>query len=198
MFEIHPPGCDFYFAQRPVVNNHVALLQSAIQMFNAARLRGTIEQAKSVLRRCSWRLLDLDVIPTSQVRHRRYGGIQGVSLSQICGSMGRTNDFDRHFHSLDDRLRDRWVSVAMTRSQYIPLPPVNLVRVGDRYFVEDGHHRISVVRALHESAIDAEVSVWDVSGLLPWEKQPALQPIHSARSTPLSRLIDGRSPIDLH
>jgi len=72
---------------------------------------------------------------------------------------------------LDDRLRDRWVSVAMTRSQYIPLPPVNLVQVGDRYFVEDGHHRISVARALGESTIDAEVSIWDVSGPLPWEQQ---------------------------
>ena len=172
MFEVHPPGCDFYFTARPIVNNHVALLQRAIQMFNAARLRGTIERVKSVLRRCSWRLLDLDVIQTSQVRHRRYGGIQGVNLSQICGSMGRTNDFDRHFHPLDDRLRDRWVSVAMTRSQYIPLPPVNLVQVGDRYFVEDGHHRISVARALGESTIDAEVSIWDVSGPLPWGQQP--------------------------
>lgn len=173
MFEVHPPGCDFYFAQRPIVNNHVALLQRAIQMFNAARLRGTIERTKCVFRRCSWHLLDLDVIPTSQVRHRRYGGIQGVSLSQICGSMGRTGDFDHHFHPLDDRLRDRWVSVAMTRSQFISLPPVNLVQVGDRYFVEDGHHRISVARALGESTIDAEVSVWEVSGPLPWEKQPS-------------------------
>ncbi|HSN74547.1 MAG TPA: transcriptional regulator, partial [Anaerolineae bacterium] len=97
-----------------------------------------------------------------------------------CGSMGRTGDFDHHFHPLDDRLRSRWISVAMARRQFIPLPPVSLVQVGACYFVQDGHHRISVARALGESAIDAEVIVWDVSGPLLWEPQPVLRPVLQA------------------
>ena len=63
----------------------------------------------------------------------------------------------------------------MACSQDVPLPPVSLVQVGGCYFVEDGHHRISVARALGETVIDAEVTVWDVSGPLPWEKRPALR-----------------------
>jgi hypothetical protein len=130
-----------------------------------------------VLRRRAWRLLDLDLVPPSQVRGRRYGGIQSVAISQICGSMGRSGDFDHCFHPLDDRLRSRWVNIALARCQFVPLPAVSLVQVGACYFVEDGHHRISVARALGESAIDAEVTVWEVSGPLPWEPQPTLRPV---------------------
>ena len=55
-----------------------------------------------------------------------------------------------------------------------------LVKVGDKYFVLDGHHRISVAKALGQESIEAEVTVWDVAGPLPWERTtshsaPALQ-----------------------
>jgi hypothetical protein len=38
------------------------------------------------------------------------------------------------------------------------MPPVDLVRVGDIYFVRDGHHRVSVARALGLNDIDANVT----------------------------------------
>lgn len=177
MFDIHPPLCDFYLAEPSTASSHAVLLHSALHLFNTARWRSAVERAKSALRRQAWRLLDLDVITPGQVHGRRYAGIQSVAISQIRGSMGRTGDFDRSFHPLDDRLRSRWISVAMSRSQFTPLPPVSLVQVGGLYFVEDGHHRISVARALGESAIDAEVTVWEVHGPLPWEPQVALQPV---------------------
>jgi hypothetical protein len=47
------------------------------------------------------------------------------------------------------------------------LPPVVLVQVGDVYFVRDGHHRISVARALGQLDIEAAVTVWHLSGPLP-------------------------------
>jgi ParB-like chromosome segregation protein Spo0J len=36
------------------------------------------------------------------------------------------------------------------------LPPVELIQV-DGFFVQDGHHRISVAKALGEDYVDAEV-----------------------------------------
>jgi hypothetical protein len=177
MFDIRPPVCDFYLAEPSTAGSHAVLLHSALHLFNTARWRSTVERTKSALRRQAWRLLDLNQVASGQVRGRRYAGIQSVAIGQIRGSMGRTGDFDRSFHPLEDRLRSRWISVAMARSQYVPLPPVSLVQVGRLYFVEDGHHRISVARALGESAIDAEVTVWDVHGPLPWEPQPVLRPI---------------------
>jgi hypothetical protein len=61
----------------------------------------------------------------------------------------------------------RWLSVAAARDQDEVLPPVVLVRVGDVYFVRDGHHRISVALALGQLDIEAEVTIWHVSGRLP-------------------------------
>ncbi len=37
------------------------------------------------------------------------------------------------------------------------LPPVELIQIGHEHFVRDGHHRISVARALGEYDIEAEV-----------------------------------------
>ena len=38
------------------------------------------------------------------------------------------------------------------------MPPVELLKVGDIYFVRDGHHRVSVARALGRADIDAYVT----------------------------------------
>jgi hypothetical protein len=178
MNDLRLNAVDFYAAVSPLESNrHYALCQSALDRFNAARRAAALERIKSVLFGHTRRLLNLGAIPPGQVRGRHYGGIKCVSLDQICGSMNRTGDFDHHFHPLDDRLRDRWVSVAMAQSQDIPLPPVSLVQVGACYFVEDGHHRVSVARALGQTAVEAEVTVWEVHGVLPWERQPAARPV---------------------
>jgi hypothetical protein len=39
------------------------------------------------------------------------------------------------------------------------LPPVELIQVGDVYFVQDGHHRISVAQALGQRDVEARVMV---------------------------------------
>ena len=49
----------------------------------------------------------------------------------------------------------------------VALPPVELIRGGDVYFVRDGHHRISVAAACEAREIDALVTVWEVEGALP-------------------------------
>ena len=38
-----------------------------------------------------------------------------------------------------------------------PLPPISVYRAGREHFVRDGHHRVSVARALGADSIDAEV-----------------------------------------
>jgi hypothetical protein len=163
---------------RPARASHAYLLNQAINQFNQARWDGFIEKAKCALLRRAHALLDLESIPQNQVRARRYGGFTPVLLERICGSVGRAGDFDNRFHPLEDRLRDRWVSIAMARTQNTPLEPVALIQVGACYFVKDGHHRISVARARGEAAIDAEIIIWDVGCNLPWEKQasPSILP----------------------
>ena len=80
------------------------------------------------------------------------------------------------------------MSVAGAQIQGVPLPTVDLIQVGDRYFVRDGHHRISVARTLGRHFIEAEVTVYQMSGPLPWETgcSPAVawsQPVPQASYT---------------
>jgi hypothetical protein len=98
-----------------------------------------------------------------------------VPIRQIRGSEGRSRYFDCDFNPLYDEARGRWLNIARARQQGKNLPPVVLVQVGDIYFVRDGHHRISVARALGQLYIEARVTVWQVIGPLPWDapEQPS-------------------------
>jgi hypothetical protein len=161
----------------PEYTNHVMQFNLALNLFNKARWNSTFEKIKCLIQGCTNTLLDLESIPSNMIRTRHYGGIKPIDLDSIKGTLGRTYDFDLHFHPLDDRIRDRWVSIATARNRNIPLKPVELIQVRDLYFVKDGHHRISVARALGESVIDAEITIWDVCCALPWEKQSITCPV---------------------
>lgn len=86
---------------------------------------------------------------------------QDVEIASIVGSEGRANDFDSAFAPLSLHTRDRWASVARARREGRALPPVLLIKTADGYYVRDGHHRISVARALGEEFIEAEVVSWE-------------------------------------
>jgi hypothetical protein len=117
-------------------------------------------------------LLDLGTVEAQcRVRSRRYAGIQTVPIRQIRGSEGRSQDFDAGFLPLQSHTWRRWVGIAAAREMGTPLPPVKLIRIGDLYFVRDGHHRISVARAMGQEAIEAEVTTCKVDGPLPWERR---------------------------
>ena len=97
------------------------------------------------------------------------GGSCLVPIRQIRGSEGRSMYFDSDFNPRYDRERGRWLNIARARQRGRDLPPVALVRVGDVYFVQDGHHRISVARALGQLEIEARVILWQVCCPLTWE-----------------------------
>jgi len=176
MFEFRPNTFQIDMPDKPKHQDSAMLIQRTVNLFNTSRWKATIEETKNFLFRLDRSLLDLSEIPMHQTHSRHHGGIKPVSIDKICGSMGRCTDFDNRFHPLSDRIRDRWVCIATARLQNVPLPPVSLIKIRDYYFVEDGHHRISVARALGETAIDAEITVWDPSGALPWKTQPAYRP----------------------
>ena len=166
---------------------------SAAGLYTRSRRHGRWGRLWATGSRDARRLLDLSEIGGAcRVDARCYAGLHTVPIEQIRGSEGRSNDFDCDFHPLQDHCKGRWLHVAAARDQGKPLPPVVLVRVGDIYFVRDGHHRISVARALGQLDIEAEVTVWHVSGPLPWETQVG----KGARNPVGQRMCDaGRSRV---
>jgi len=125
----------------------------AVKSFNQALLRGQIRHFLAQIFRIENHLETFDSQPISS--HRSTSRIVTIPIRQIKGSLGRTEDFDASFNPLQERSRSRWVSILTAIRSHIPLPPVELVRVGDSYYVQDGHHRISVARSLDQEAIEA-------------------------------------------
>ncbi len=94
-----------------------------------------------------------------ETKTSRYAGIQLVPIAKIRGSASRVTDFDAGFRPLQMHNSQRWVNIAQAYHRAEALPPVELVQIGDIYFVNDGHHRISVAKLLGQQEIEAEVTV---------------------------------------
>ena len=127
----------------------------AVRSFNQAYLRGRLGELVSHLIHMDNHLRSLSSQPISS--HRSTSHIVTVPIRKIQGSLDRSEDFDRKFNPLKERSRSRWVSILTAIRTNIPLPPVELVQVGDSYYVQDGHHRISVARSLEQESIEARI-----------------------------------------
>ena len=136
------------------------------ELYQRAWRRGQLNKLWSVLTRQPHRLLNLaDVEATQKISSRSYAGIRTVPICQIQGSESRYNEFDLDFYPLQQRTKERWLRLAAAWYQGETIPPVELIQVGHVYFVRDGHHRLSIVRMLGQQAIEAEVTVWQVTEL---------------------------------
>jgi hypothetical protein len=107
---------------------------------------------------------DIDVIlPYDEVvaalgyLEESYVGLQTVPLDAILGTVDRAKGFDRQFRPTTARVRARWERIANAVRRGEPMPPISLFKIGEVYFVRDGHHRVSVARALGRTEIDAYV-----------------------------------------
>jgi hypothetical protein len=130
--------------------------------FQRARRRQLMSQ---LARRVSRDPGDVDVIlPFDEVVaalgrvEERYVGLQAIELSTVLGTVGRERGgFDRQFRPTTARVRARWERIANAARRGEPLPPISVYRIGDVHFVRDGHHRVSVARALGRDTIEAYV-----------------------------------------
>ncbi len=145
-------------ACRESLSDRTSITEKAMNLFRAACGRAFVHRLWAFITRQPRRLLDLaQVTCCSMVLGSHSLGTHPVELRQIRGSMGRTQDFDDQFNPLKERVQDRWKRVALAFLRGDSLPAVELVEVDGTYFVRDGHHRISVARAMGREFIDAEV-----------------------------------------
>ncbi len=126
--------------------------------YDRARLKAFFNRLRAVLSGQPATLLSY-----SQVKEKLriggpiYRGVKTVRIEQIVGSLNRYHQFDRAFLPTQDQTAGRWQRVNRAFYEDINLPPVVLYKVGEVYFVVDGHHRVSVAREQGQEFIDAEV-----------------------------------------
>ncbi|OLT12686.1 chromosome partitioning protein ParB [Pseudonocardia sp. CNS-139] len=117
----------------------------------AARLRREPDDVSEVLP------FDEVVAVLGRTGERRLG-LRVVDLDSVVGSVDRTREFDRWFRPRSGRTRERWERLARAQRRGEPVPPIDVYRVGDLHFVRDGHHRVSVARALGLRSVEAYVT----------------------------------------
>ena len=99
-----------------------------------------------------------EVVAALGMRGERHLGLQTIKLDSIVGTVDSRTDYDRRFRPTSGRVRERWERLALAQRRGEPIPPIDVYRVGDMHFVQDGHHRVSIAMATRQSEIDAYVT----------------------------------------
>jgi ParB-like nuclease family protein len=86
-------------------------------------------------------------------------GVREIPLDAIRGTTepNRAAQFDHEFRPAA-LTRRRWQSIWLAFSRGVTLPPITVIQVGDDYAIRDGHHRVSVAKALGAPTIRAVVA----------------------------------------
>lgn len=101
-----------------------------------------------------------DVRHKLKIRGQRYLGVQTIPIDKIAGSTGRYSEFNRAFLPTQEFIRERWKGVYQAAHE-TGFPPIDVYQIGDVYFVRDGHHRVSVLKELGASTVEATVTRLD-------------------------------------
>jgi hypothetical protein len=100
------------------------------------------------------------LFPTAEARaSKRVVGIRAIGLNSIIGTVepDRAKGFDGKFRP-PPWSRGRWKLMWIAARRGASFPPISVYRLCGAHYVRDGHHRVSVARALGATEIDAEVT----------------------------------------
>lgn len=127
--------------------------------FQGMRARAFWQEVIALLRGKSAELLSFDDIRARlRLREESYRGLQDIPVEMIKGSVGRYRDFTSTFLPRSNEMRERWSRVYAKVSSMEGVPPIEVFKVGDVYFVRDGNHRVSVARQISAKTIQAHVT----------------------------------------
>ncbi|TMC86561.1 MAG: hypothetical protein E6J06_00375 [Chloroflexi bacterium] len=133
----------------------------AIQDFDSARARAFRRSLLTILTGRAQRLRSLEpLLRAAGLEGRSFGGVQEIPIDRIVGSVApevKTGDFDPGFLPINRRMRERWTRIYQAMVEGDELPPIDVYKVDDNYYVIDGHHRVSVARNLGRPMINARV-----------------------------------------
>ncbi len=131
---------------------------ASLEVFESARRRADIQDILAELAGRSGNLLSFGDVqeqlhlsePTADAT------LEEIPLDKIVGSVGRYRDFNRAFLPRGHIDAQRWTRIDRL-SRDIDLPPIDVFKIGEVYFVQDGNHRVSVARARGDRTIRATV-----------------------------------------
>jgi len=136
--------------------------------FDAARRSALMQDLLGLLTGRETELLPFDAVREGfWLKHLVDRGVQEVALDGIVGTIGREHEFNRAFLPREESLRERWEKARELAEGQEGFAPVELYQVGEAYFVVDGHHRVSVARAMGQRAIEARVKEYLTAVPLP-------------------------------
>lgn len=153
----------------------------ATDLFNQKRIEGCLARAWAELTGKSSHLEPFPEHVHAELPNRKFLGVRDISPRQVVGSLGRVGDFDRKFRPLKRNLLARWVNLYLISDIW---EPILVYKVGEKYYVEDGHHRLSVARALGRAFIQAIVWEYPVSPCQEASK-PQTRPVKKPSRVPV-------------
>ena len=137
------------------------MYQTALDDFHRVRNRAALGLLLARLTGKSIDLLPFDEISRKlKVAGGSDKGLQEIPLNAIVGTVGRYGDFTRDFLPRRSSDAARWARVkSMVVSPFsFGLEPIEVYKIGQVYFVKDGHHRVSVARQMKSTYIQAYVN----------------------------------------
>lgn len=134
-------------------------ISSAIMDFQSARNKAALKEILARIRGENNRLLSYDEVREKlKLRGGSDLGLHEIPLDAIVGSVGRYTDFSKDFLPLQDVNEERWARIKVAATGMVGLPPIEVYKIGEAYFVKDGNHRVSVARDLGARYIQAYVT----------------------------------------
>lgn len=143
---------------------------TASQDFEQAYKKGFFRAILNKLTQKRSGLISFDELRTKlDVQNQRDIGMQEIRIDKIIGSLNRYQDFDDSFLPRQTHTRNRWENIDRVYLQGEYLPPVEVYKIGEFFFVIDGNHRVSVAREKGQVFIDAHVIELEIPFLLQGE-----------------------------
>ena len=132
---------------------------NAINDFKRAHRKAAFQEIFARLTGQSADLLSYEeVLQKIQIQGQAEKGLRDIPLDAIIGSVGRSRDFTRSFLPRNESDQERWARVKTAVESMEGVPPIEVYKVGEAYFVKDGNHRVSIARQIGAEYIQAYVT----------------------------------------
>lgn len=159
------PNCGLQFGGGPETPRPASVghfLDSALEIISP--LKKTRKSKSGKKKKGEEKLLSFDEVQENlKIKSQHYLGVKPIRLTDIIGSLGRYNDFNRHFLPVEGFTTKKLAPMIELLKSGAEVPPIQVYEVDGKYLVIDGHHRVAASLFLGDrEMIDAEITRLEV------------------------------------